>query len=365
MYEQNVINRSWWKAIFLTLVWVLVLFIVILVVWFRWFVNKDVKIYWEIYLKNWESFNVVLDDLWLVDKYSFKIYIKLNSLQLKNIKPWKYIFNWYYSKKNILDIFERWPNNKYINLTILEWRSIYDIDNYLVEKWLISKWDYIKFVDDVANIRSLVSDYVFLQWIDGLNSLEWFLYPDTYKLDSSKPVIEQLVNMQLNNFQYKVWEKYKDDIDAFSWLISKHWYDVAIDRYGVIILASIIEKEEKVSSNKANIAWIFLNRLSKWMRLDADISLCYWLKDSYINCTPKIIKRNLSDESNKYNTRIYKWLTPTPIWNPSLDSLKGLLNYYKSDNLFYLHDCDWNIHVSQTNTQHNMLKQQYLSKWCD
>ncbi len=118
---------------------------------------------------------------------------------------------------------------------------------------------------------------------------------------------------------------------------------------------------KKKNKNKNIIAWIFLNRIDRWERIDADISLCYGLSIDYGQCTPKIIMKNLTDNSNKYNTRINKWLTPTPIWNPSYETINWLLNFEKTDYMFYLHDCDWQIHVSSTNDQHNVLKNKYIS----
>ena len=96
------------------------------------------------------------------------------------------------------------------------------------------------------------------------------------------------------------------------------------------------------------------------MRLDADISLCYGLEITYKECTPSLIVKNLYDDTNLYNTRQVSSLTPTPISNPSVATIKGLLNYLESDDLFYLHDAQGQIYTAVSNEQHNANKVRYL-----
>jgi UPF0755 protein len=84
-----------------------------------------------------------------------------------------------------------------------------------------------------------------------------------------------------------------------------HGYDFSLGRYNIITLASVIEKEERSDSNKPTIAGVFLNRIQKDMRLDADITLCYGLFVGYESCTPKVILEHLYDVTNMYNTRVH------------------------------------------------------------
>jgi UPF0755 protein len=62
------------------------------------------------------------------------------------------------------------------------------------------------------------------------------------------------------------------------------WYDT-------VILASIVEKEERTTTNKPTVAGVFFNRLANSMRLDADITLCYGLHEPYETCTPVLISK--------------------------------------------------------------------------
>jgi UPF0755 protein len=101
------------------------------------------------------------------------------------------------------------------------------------------------------------------------------------------------VYLQLDNFDKKVWDIYGGQEMSSS---SMTWYDV-------VVLASVVEKEERNTKNKSTVAGIFINRLANGMRLDADITLCYGLHEAYETCTPSMIARKISDKTNIYNTR--------------------------------------------------------------
>lgn len=78
-----------------------------------------------------------------------------------------------------------------------------------------------------------------------VGTLEGFLYPDTYNVDKNKPLIPQLVSKQLQTFQSRVRSKLSEPKDF----------------YTTLILASVVEKEERNNDNKATVAGIFLKRL--------------------------------------------------------------------------------------------------------
>jgi len=79
----------------------------------------------------------------------------------------------------------------------------------------------------------------------SLKTLEGFLYPDTYQVDKTKNIIDQLVYTQLENFKKKVRSKLNNPTDF----------------YKTMILASVVEKEERNNDNKPTVAGIFLKRI--------------------------------------------------------------------------------------------------------
>jgi UPF0755 protein len=154
----------------------------------------------------------------------------------------------------------------------------------------------------------------------------------------------------LDNFNKRVWGIYSGQVKSFSKL---NWYDV-------MILATVVEKEERSKANKSTVAGIFFNRIDNGMRLDADITLCYGLKEPYETCTPAFINRAIYDKSNLYNTRQHGGLPPQAIANPSVDSIDAVLNFKKTDYFYYLHDSSGKIHYGKTLTEHNENKNRYL-----
>lgn len=357
-------KKSFWKII--------IFFVILILIWILWTgyyfynkINQKILIKWDVYIKKGIWINSIYKNLDQVQLYALKYYIKSNSIDLTDIKPWNYNFSGYYTPKQVIDILKKWPIQKFAHITILEWRWIYDIDKYLTDNSYITWWDYINFVTDKTIITKYISRYDFLKksnealsW--ALDTLEWFLYPDTYFVDPEKNIIDQLVYVQLDTFHNKVRAEYKKKVSTFNDKLALNWYPFQLSIYSIMKLASVIEKEERVEDQKQIIAWIFLNRIKEWMRLDADVTLCYWLKMTYKQCTPWVIAKNVDDKNNLYNTRANKWLPKTPISSISLASLSSLLNFEKTDALFYLHDSKGLIHTAITNDEHNVNKQRYL-----
>lgn len=284
------------------------------------------------------------------EKNMMKLWLRNHAEELPLLQEGNYQLDWTYTKQELLDLIAAWPQKNYIHVTVLEARSKYDIDAMLTEKNLISQWEYIAKVENQIFINSLKEDFPFLQILPQGKSLEGFLYPDTYFLDENIDICEQLIKAQLKNFDKKIRSIYAKDFEVKGLQLSP---------YQILILASVIENEEKLLSNKPVIAWIFVNRLTKGMRLDADVTLCYGLKITYNKCRENI-NANLNDASNVYNTRQNTWLMPTPISSPTADTLNALINYKKTNALYYLHDGNGTIHYAETLNQHNQNKERYL-----
>jgi UPF0755 protein len=333
--------------------WFLFILIAIIIVAIRWWVKyspSNLVFEWEkVSIVKWDTitkfYNTLLDDK---QTFWMKWYVRNHQDQLPNIQEWTYVFSWTYTSEEFLSHIAKLPEKEYISYTVLEWWSIYDIDADLTAKWFINAWEYISYVTNPAKISELSQRYDFFD--SSLTSLEWFLYPDTYFLDNRWNLVNQLVSIQLNTFKSKVREAHASD---FSNIQNRYGLSV----YQTITLTSIVEKEEKNNANKPTVAWIFYNRLNKWMLLWADITLCYGLAQPYSECTPNVIAKNVGDSNNRYNTRAVAWLTPTPIWNPALSTIEAVLFPNQTSYLFYLHGADGQIHYAETNAQHEQNKQ--------
>lgn len=343
-------NTKTWKWL-----WLFLCIVVIVIIWWWMKISpRDLIFEWEkVSVVKWDTITKFYDSLQLDKTQIFwlKLYVKKHPELLPNIHEWTYVFSWEYTKADFLSHIAEGPEKEYIVYTVLEWWSIYDIDADLTAKWYISEWEYISYVTNSVKIAELAWRYDFFD--STLTSLEGFLYPDTYYLDNWGWLVKQLVSIQLNTFKSKVREQY-------SWDFQNIQNTKGLSIYQTITLASIVEKEEKNNSNKSTVAWIFYNRLKAWMLIWADITLCYGLHQPYASCTPAIISKKIKDSSNKYNTRENAWLTPTPIWNPSLPTIEAVLFPKNTNYYFYLHDANWEIHYWETNAQHEQNKVKYL-----
>ncbi len=339
-----------------------ILLLILIILFYNIFL-APIKIQKEIQINQWDNFSTFLKDLSSIQKTRVKLYAKLNHKNISDLDIWTYSFKGKYSPKEFVNIIIKWPKQNFLVYTVLEWRSIYDIDSDLTKKGYISAGQYISYVSDSNFISQLNTNewaYEFLneKYITRpLPSLEWFLYPDTYYLIKWKDVTTQLVKAQLDWFNNKIRKKYKSEIET---KINSPAPELSF--YQRLTLSSIVEKEERDNDNKPTVAWILLKRFQTKIRLDADITLCYGYKIPYEKCTPAVIWSRISDENNVFNTRRKIWLPPQPISNPSAETFASTLNYKKTDYLFYLHDNKWGIHYAVDLAWHNQNRYDYLGK---
>lgn len=110
---------------------------------------------------------------------------------------------------------------------------------------------------------------------------------------------------------------------------------LAMSQSEIVILASIVEEEQmRYTDERPTIAGLYINRLRKGMKLEADPTLKFALGDFTITRlldSDKLIK-------SPYNTYLYTGLPPGPIRVPEIASIDAVLNYKKSDYIFMCGD---------------------------
>ena len=275
-----------------------------------------------------------------INKNILKIYLRLNTPG-KSLDAGIYKLNSWDNLKEIISKMQTTSSSLDTNLTILEWRNIYDIDSYLSRKWLIKSGE---FIDKSRNISAeLIAVYPFLK---NIPSLEWFLYPDTYSIDETNFNLDSFISRLLSNFKNRVYDKI-----LFSFGNN--------EILNIIKLSSIVEKEERNSQEKAVVAWILKKRLEENWYLWADATVCYPHKATREICTPSFVINHIY-EKNSYNTRTLLWLPSTPISNPSLETIEATINSKVTPYYYYLHDNNWEIHYAVTNLEHEKNKSVYL-----
>ena len=266
------------------------------------------------------------------------------------------IIPWNYNLKNItlswlFQQLKKWPPVNYVKFTIIPGYTVFDIASKIEKYSPKNKQIFLKLTKNEKLIKNLQNKRPYLKKFGNIQSVEWFLYPDTYffkKSDLKSSLFPQLlIKTAIKNFIRKT--------KHLSW---KNPYNLT--PYEVLILASIVQKEEFNSKNKPLIADILIRRYKNGWRLWADWTLCYGLKITSDKCKNYLYNKYLLDKWNPYNTRANKWLPPTPVGNPTLDSIKAVLNPIRNNYWFYLHDRNWKIHFAKTENEQIINKYKYL-----
>jgi len=128
--------------------------------------------------------------------------------------------------------------------------------------------------------------------------------------------------------------------------------------YEALILASIVEKETGLTSERHAIAGVFSRRLIKHMRLQSDPTVIYGMGESYKG---NIRRRDLHS-NNEYNTYQHAGLPPTPIALPSRDAIDAVLHPEEGNALYFVSRGDGSHKFSATLEEHNQAVIKYQLK---
>ncbi|MCY4321077.1 MAG: endolytic transglycosylase MltG [Bdellovibrionaceae bacterium] len=204
---------------------------------------------------------------------------------------------------------------------------------------------------DTKKFLDLVWDKAFIKDLlkKNLESLEGYLFPDTYHLTKYMPAEDLIKNMT-----QKFSTVYKN--------LNKAPLEVDLTDHQILTLASIVEKETGVPKERALIAGVFFNRLKKNMKLQTDPTILYSLYlargfDIKKNITKKDILFN-----SPYNTYVVKGLPPNPIANPGRESLQAVFKPEKSDYLYFVSKNDGSHKFSKTYKEHKKAVYKYQIK---
>ena len=246
------------------------------------------------------------------DKDIFHLIIRAKKLD-RQLKAGYYLFT---GNLNMMDTIKKIISGEImlIPVTIPEGLSIYRTFRILENNEIGDYEKYMILANDTEFIRTATEFEV--------ESLEGFLYPDTYFFghDMSeesviKAMIENFYN-RLKNAHIEIEEK-----DKF---------------YETIILASIIEKEATFDDEKPIMAGVFLNRIRIGMPLQADPTVTYHLESQFRHINR--VTYSMLREETPYNTYVISGLPPHPICSPAISSIYSVLNPEKTDYLYFVAD---------------------------
>jgi len=158
--------------------------------------------------------------------------------------------------------------------------------------------------------------------------LEGFLFPADYAFFSNEPA-RRFVGRQLTAFR-----------QAFRHVNMSYARSKNLTRYDVVIIASMIEREVVVPSERRLVAAVIYNRLHLKIPIGIDAALRYGL---HIPATESITQSELNSNS-PYNVRKFRGLPPTPIGNPGLASLQAAAHPAHVDYVYYARKKDKRHH---------------------
>jgi UPF0755 protein len=141
---------------------------------------------------------------------------------------------------------------------------------------------------------------------------------------------------------------------------------IGLTRDQVLSLAAIVQKETAKVDERRRVAGLYMNRINKKMKLEADPTLIYALKKEKNNFN-LVIKRVLNKDmliNSSYNTYMHYGVPPGPIMMPDISAIDAVLNYERHEYIFMCASVQkFGYHkFAKTLAQHNRNAQEYR-KW--
>jgi UPF0755 protein len=120
-----------------------------------------------------------------------------------------------------------------------------------------------------------------------------------------------------------------------------------------VTLASIVEKETGIASERPHVASVFINRLRKKMRLQSDPTIIYGLFGGAGKPADRPIYQSDIEKQTPYNTYVIRGLPPGPIANPGRAALEAVANPLDTDDLYFVADGTGGHVFARTLEEHN------------
>lgn len=230
-------------------------------------------------------------------------------LKYKNIKPGKYKINKGMSNVELVRKL-RAGDQEVVKLSFQNFRLMSDFVSYVGKQLECDSIELVNKLDSIDLIRKY-----------GFNEENIFcmFIPNTY---------EFYWNTSATKFIEKMAEQYE-----------RFWTEerinkakkIGLTKIEVSVLASIVDQEALVNKEMKRIAGVYMNRINKGMKLEADPTVIFAIGDFNIK---RVLNRMLSFDS-PYNTYKYTGLPPGPICMPSIAAIDAVLSYEKHNYIYF------------------------------
>ncbi|MFI5105824.1 MAG: endolytic transglycosylase MltG, partial [Terriglobales bacterium] len=241
----------------------------------------------------------------------------------KNLKAGEYSFDHPAKVREVYDRIAR--GDIYVHLLVVpEGFNMFDIAAAIEDAGLGTRDDFLQVVrKDVSLVQDLDPQ---------APNLEGYLFPDTYRFTRTQS-LHDMAAVMVHRFRQEA-----------------RTAGLTEDFHAKVTMASIIEKETAVDAERAEVASVFNNRLSRHMALATDPTVIYaaLLNDRYRGT---IYRSDLNFDS-PYNTYKYPGLPPGPICNPGKASLQAALHPASTRYLYFVSDNHGRHNFSSTPAEH-------------
>ncbi len=188
-----------------------------------------------------------------------------------------------------------------------------------------------------AATAQTVEDILQVKLPEEVHSAEGYLFPETYRFTlgtAPEKIIAEMIGEFEKRFITQLWEPLPPE---------QRWGNL----HEIVTLASLVEEEAQIESERALIAGVLKNRLQRGMRLECDATVQYALGKHRTRLTYSDLRID-----SPYNTYRYAGLPPGPISNPGLDCLRAALKPAHTEYLFYVARGDGSHIFSRTYQEH-------------
>lgn len=216
---------------------------------------------------------------------------------------------------------------------------------------LVEGWTFLEVMDAVRGHHALDQTLAGLSGEEIMQRLghpgeqpEGRFFPDTYHFPrgTSDRAVLQRAYTAMERLLDTEWPRRASDLPLRS-------------PYEALILASIVERETALASERAQIAGVFIRRLSRGMKLQTDPTVIYGMGNRFAG---NLTKRDLQEDT-PYNTYVHPGLTPTPICMPGRDAVQAVLHPAGGDSLYFVARGDGSHEFSATLAAHNRAVRTY------
>jgi UPF0755 protein len=224
-----------------------------------------------------------------------------------------------------------------VPFVVIEGWRLRDIDKALVEKGWAKPGDYIKAASDPSKFKAVFPL--------PPTTLEGYLYPETYQVPVAGVDLHALIQRQLDTFAERFFTPNQAEVAKSGRTLHQ-----------LVTMASMLEREEPLPSQRPTVAGILWKRFDKKQGLGVDATSRYEL-DEWNDRKAFLVK--LRDKEDPWNTRTKIGLPPGPIGAPTVASLLAAARPEENPFWYYLHDATKKLHPSKNAAEHEALRAQF------